>query len=345
MRNLKYILATVALVTLPSLTFDSCKKVLGPTEVEIEDSVRHYLPVVLGDEVRMVWVVKNVGKESLLITDIQPANGSIELKSIETGLIPPGGEERIFAIFHSEKNVGYAEHKIRIFGNIAPNGVKEMKFDIHIVRPSIDRTDYEEIYYDNETDIDRESFNRGVLNRAYYTDADSADYMDIEDVGSLRDYKTMREEFMAERGKSDSGNAKKNTGKKSNNATSSSTTTSGKGTFVRTGEGEDESSYVDVLQFGVQRTAIDNEDFVDEIVIWYNRHKGAKISLKGYADKETGNSRLNMQLSQKRINNVVESLIRKGVPRKDIVAKAYGDTAQPFAENEKNRCVLVEVHK
>lgn len=332
----------MTLAALSSLAFDSCKKVLGPTEVEIEDSVRHYLPVVLGDEVRMVWVVKNVGKESLLITDIQPANGSIELKSIETGLIPPGGEERIFAIFHSEKNVGYAEHKIRIFGNIAPNGVKEMKFDIHIVRPSIDRTDYEEIYYDNETDIDRESFNRGVLNRAYYTDADSADYMDIEDVNSLSDYQAARERFLSDRGRSDSGST---TTKKSNNTTHSSTTTSGKGAFVKTGEGEDESSYVDVLQFGVQRAVIDDEDFVDEIVIWYNRHKGAKISLKGYSDKETGNARLNMQLSQKRINNVVESLIRKGVPRKDITAKAYGDTVQPFDENEKNRCVLVEVHK
>lgn len=226
----------VTLATLSSLAFDSCKKVLGPTEVEIDDSVRHYLPVVLGDEVRMVWVVRNIGKESLLITDIQPANGSIELKSIETGLIPPGGEERIFAIFHSEKNVGYAEHKIRIFGNIAPNGVKEMKFDIHIVRPSIGRTDYEEIYYDNATDIDRESFNRGVLNRAYYTDADSTDYMDIEEVNSLSVYQAAREKFLSDKGKSDSISTTTTT-KKSNNTVHSSTTTSGKGAFVKTGEG------------------------------------------------------------------------------------------------------------
>ena len=175
----RYIALVFMMLTLPAVFFTSCTKILGPTKVEIEDSVRHYLPVVLGDDVRMVWVIKNVGNENLIIKDIQPSNGSIEFKSIESTLIPPGSEEKVYLVFHSSKNVGYAEHKIRIFGNIEPDGVAEMKFDIHIVRPTLDRTDYEEIYFDHESSrVDEEAFKKARLNKAYYTDDDPIDPVD-----------------------------------------------------------------------------------------------------------------------------------------------------------------------
>ena len=99
------IIVLCIICALPTFFLISCTKILGPTRVVIEDSVRHYLPVVLGDDVYMVWNVKNVGNENLVIKDIQPSNGSIELSSIGSGLIPPGGEERFFTIFHSTKNV------------------------------------------------------------------------------------------------------------------------------------------------------------------------------------------------------------------------------------------------
>ena len=68
----RYFAFVFVMLKLPAVFFSSCKKILGPTKVEIEDSVRHYLPVVLGDDVRMVWVIKNVGNENLVIKDIQP---------------------------------------------------------------------------------------------------------------------------------------------------------------------------------------------------------------------------------------------------------------------------------
>ena len=49
-----------------------------------------------------------------------------------------------------------------------------------------------------------------------------------------------------------------------------------------------------------------------------------------------------MKYSQQRVDNVVNSLKSKGIPANQIESKAYGDTVQPFAENDKNRCVIIE---
>jgi outer membrane protein OmpA-like peptidoglycan-associated protein len=49
-----------------------------------------------------------------------------------------------------------------------------------------------------------------------------------------------------------------------------------------------------------------------------------------------------MKYSQQRVDNVVNSLKAKGIPASQIEAKAYGDTVQPYAENDKNRCVIIE---
>ena len=65
-----YILGLVLMVVV-ALSLASCHKKLGPTQVAIEDSVRHYPPIILGDELDMTYVVKNMGKEMLVITDIQ----------------------------------------------------------------------------------------------------------------------------------------------------------------------------------------------------------------------------------------------------------------------------------
>ena len=68
MAKKRYYAFAFTMLILPTFVFfTSCKKILGPTKVEIEDSVRHYLPVVLGDDVRMIWVIKNVGNENLVI--------------------------------------------------------------------------------------------------------------------------------------------------------------------------------------------------------------------------------------------------------------------------------------
>lgn len=129
--------------------FSGCHKRLGPTVVQVEDSIRHYPSIILGDELDMVYVVRNVGKEVLVITDIQPACSAIESSAANVTTVPPGEEVPLKFTFHSDKNIGLARHSIRLFGNIAPAGVAELVFDTHVVRPSTDLSDYEEYYQKN----------------------------------------------------------------------------------------------------------------------------------------------------------------------------------------------------
>lgn len=139
-------IAVVLMVGMMLLT--SCHKKLEPTAIEIEDSIRHYPATVLGDDLEMVYVVRNIGNEMLMISDIQPAVPTIEVDKANVNMIPPGEEALLKFIYHSDKNIGLARHIIRLFGNIYPSGVAEIIFDTHVVRPSIDLSDYEEYYHE-----------------------------------------------------------------------------------------------------------------------------------------------------------------------------------------------------
>ena len=135
-------IAVVLMIGILSLT--SCHKRLEPTAIQIDDSIRHYPATILGDDLEMVYVVRNIGKDMLMISDIQPAVPTIEVDKANVDMIPPGEEAALKFIYHSDKNIGLARHIIRIFGNIYPSGVAQIIFDTHVVRPSIDLSDYED---------------------------------------------------------------------------------------------------------------------------------------------------------------------------------------------------------
>ena len=162
-----------------TLVMTSCDSVLHkelkPTVMCIKDSVRHYYPIVLSDELSITCEITNKGKEPLAITDIQPSNFSIELTSAVPSVIPPGGVEMLNFVFHSEKNVGYAEHQIRFFGNIVPDGVAMLTFDTHIVRPTVDRFDYEEVYFDKKRDMADELVDGELGQKGYWIEGGEED--------------------------------------------------------------------------------------------------------------------------------------------------------------------------
>lgn len=142
------IIGTAIVLMVGMMLLTSCHKKLEPTAIEIEDSIRHYPATVLGDDLEMVYVVRNIGNEMLMISDIQPAVPTIEVDKANVNMIPPGEEALLKFVYHSDKNIGLARHIIRLFGNIYPSGVAEIIFDTHVVRPSIDLSDYEEYYHE-----------------------------------------------------------------------------------------------------------------------------------------------------------------------------------------------------
>lgn len=124
--------------------FAACRKEIGGTNVRVKDPVRHYLPILQGDELQMMWWIYNDGPNPLIITDVLPACSAIQLTSTNPSLLPVGDSALMVFVFHSDENINLAKHTIRIFGNILPKGVAEMQFDVSVVRPTPNHTDFEE---------------------------------------------------------------------------------------------------------------------------------------------------------------------------------------------------------
>lgn len=173
MKHSLYIIIFAAISIATTLTFTSCRKEVGPTAVLILDSVRHYHPVIQGEELEMVYRIANIGKEPLVITDIQPSCGCLLANEDNETIVPPGEESRLSFVFDTNKNVGYVRHTIRIFGNIVPSGMAQMTFDCNVVPPTTASIDYEENWFHRkEKEIAIKDLIDGTSGqKGYYTDA------------------------------------------------------------------------------------------------------------------------------------------------------------------------------
>ncbi len=134
----------LVMIGVTAVIITGCRKEIGGTNVRIKDPVRHYIPVLQGDELQMIWRLYNDGPNPLIISDIQPPCSAIRLVSEQPSLIPVGDSAIMVFIYSSEENINLAKHTIRIFGNINPKGVAEMSFDVSVVRPTPNHTDFEE---------------------------------------------------------------------------------------------------------------------------------------------------------------------------------------------------------
>lgn len=68
----------------------------------------------------------------------------------------------------------------------------------------------------------------------------------------------------------------------------------------------------------------------------------ATFTVTGYADKGTGNPKLNKMYAEKRAADVTDKLVNQhGLDAARIKTDSKGDTVQPFEENDKNRCVII----
>ncbi len=72
-------------------------------------------------------------------------------------------------------------------------------------------------------------------------------------------------------------------------------------------------------------------------------NENTKLSVNGYADKQTGSAKRNQQLSEQRVKTVVDLLKKAGAAEENIESAAHGATVQPFDSAAKNRVVTIEV--
>jgi len=77
---------------------------------------------------------------------------------------------------------------------------------------------------------------------------------------------------------------------------------------------------------------------VEDVANYLKKYPQAKVTVTGYADKNTGNPTINQGYSEKRAQAVVDALTGTyGIDASRIVKVAKGDTEQPFSNNDSNR--------
>jgi len=100
----------------------------------------------------------------------------------------------------------------------------------------------------------------------------------------------------------------------------------------------------DPVFFRINKYVIDASEWskIELAVNYLNEHPNATCVVTGYADKKTGNAKINMKLSEQRSNAVAKAMETKyGIDAKRLSVNWKGDGLQPFQlENDKNRAVL-----
>lgn len=149
--NFKKVLCLTILVVASLL--QGCKSdrenaFLELTTMEIEDSIRHYYPILQGLEQNIVVKITNTGENPLKLYKVLPSCGCTTAEFTERA-IAPGNSGFIELKYNSIKNIG----KVGIYTTIIANTKKRshtMYFDIHVVPDALYTKDYEELYHIQE---------------------------------------------------------------------------------------------------------------------------------------------------------------------------------------------------
>jgi outer membrane protein OmpA-like peptidoglycan-associated protein len=100
----------------------------------------------------------------------------------------------------------------------------------------------------------------------------------------------------------------------------------------------------DPVFFRINKYVIDASEWakIELAVNYLNENPASTCVVTGYADKKTGNTKINMKLSEQRSNEVAKAMETKyGIAKNRISVNWKGDGLQPFQlENDKNRAVL-----
>lgn len=85
------------------------------------------------------------------------------------------------------------------------------------------------------------------------------------------------------------------------------------------------------------------EEQTKRVAQFLNDYSDATVTIVGYADKGTGTAALNRKYAKQRADNYKKELVDKyGADASRISTDSKGDTVQPFEDNDKNRCVIID---
>ena len=93
--------------------------------------------------------------------------------------------------------------------------------------------------------------------------------------------------------------------------------------------------------YKIRESDFEADEQLKAIGAFLKDHRECKVDIKSYADVQTGNPKINMEYSKQRCEKAVKALTDAGVPASSITSAYYGDTVQPFSENDKNRVTII----
>ena len=89
--------------------------------------------------------------------------------------------------------------------------------------------------------------------------------------------------------------------------------------------------------------SVSGVDQMQRVADFMKKYKDARVKVVGYADKGTGNPQINQMYAERRAKECKDTLVKKyGCDASRIDIDSKGDTVQPFSENDKNRCVIID---
>lgn len=145
------------------------------TSLEIIDNGRHYYPILRGQDLDVIFTIKNTGSKPFVLNDMLITCGCIVPKKSSIRSIPAGKEGKLHLIYNSNKNIGFVEHHVDIYGNLKDKDKITLVFDVNVVPEGLYTKDYEELYKEERekagTDL------KGMVdgdenNKGFYMDED-----------------------------------------------------------------------------------------------------------------------------------------------------------------------------
>jgi outer membrane protein OmpA-like peptidoglycan-associated protein len=101
------------------------------------------------------------------------------------------------------------------------------------------------------------------------------------------------------------------------------------------------------VYFGLDSHAVSSSEQakLNGVVSYLKANPDSRLLLVGYADKKTGKSAYNLNLSRRRVEAVAAELERQGINSRRMMMEWKGDSEQPFAQNDWNRVVVMVERK
>ncbi|ERI88874.1 hypothetical protein HMPREF1981_00190 [Bacteroides pyogenes F0041] len=144
------------------------------TTIEIKDNYRHYYPIQAGQQLDIMFEIRNTGKKTLVLSDILTSCGCVVVKKSSVNTIPAGKTGHLILQYDSSKNIGYVKHYITLYGNFTNTHIKEVVFDVNVVPNALYTKDYEELHQEKKSKKgNTESLVDGdASQKGYYMDSD-----------------------------------------------------------------------------------------------------------------------------------------------------------------------------